>query len=71
MILLISGKLAQHVDWSASPFRFLFYSMWRLRPWEKTINVMTLGGLRWRLHSVDDATVEIENVHRNMGRRSL
>src|SRR5262249_52633485 len=35
-----------------------------------TINVMTLGGLALAVGIlVDDATVEIENVHRNMGMR--
>jgi multidrug efflux pump subunit AcrB len=34
----------------------------------QTINVMTLGGLALAVGIlVDDATVEIENVHRNMG----
>jgi multidrug efflux pump subunit AcrB len=36
----------------------------------QTINVMTLGGLALAVGIlVDDATVEIENVHRNMGMR--
>ena len=36
----------------------------------QTINVMTLGGLALAVGIlVDDATVEIENVHRNMGQR--
>ncbi len=34
----------------------------------ETINVMTLGGLALAVGIlVDDATVEIENTHRNMG----
>ena len=34
----------------------------------ETINVMTLGGLALAVGIlVDDATVEIENIHRNMG----
>ena len=37
----------------------------------QTINVMTLGGLALAVGIlVDDATVEIENVHRNMGMRA-
>ena len=37
-------------------------------PWGETINVMTLGGLALAVGIlVDDATVEIENTHRNMG----
>ncbi len=36
----------------------------------ETINVMTLGGLALAVGIlVDDATVEIENIHRNMGQR--
>ena len=36
----------------------------------ETINVMTLGGLALAVGIlVDDATVEIENIHRNMGMR--
>ena len=36
----------------------------------ETINVMTLGGLALAVGIlVDDATVEIENTHRNMGMR--
>jgi multidrug efflux pump subunit AcrB len=36
----------------------------------ETINIMTLGGLALAVGVlVDDATVEIENVHRNMGMR--
>ncbi len=36
----------------------------------QTINVMTLGGLALAVGIlVDDATVEIENIHRNMGMR--
>src|SRR6202043_2155088 len=34
----------------------------------ETLNVMTLGGLALAVGIlVDDATVEIENIHRNMG----
>src|SRR5213082_3198244 len=37
----------------------------------ETLNVMTLGGMALAVGIlVDDATVEIENVHRNMGRKS-
>ena len=36
----------------------------------QTINVMTLGGLALAVGIlVDDATVEIENIHRNLGMR--
>src|SRR5208283_2180398 len=36
----------------------------------ETINVMPLGGLALPVGSlVDDATVEIENIHRNLGQR--
>jgi multidrug efflux pump subunit AcrB len=36
----------------------------------QTVNVMTLGGLALAVGIlVDDATVEIENIHRNMGMR--
>jgi len=36
----------------------------------QTVNVMTLGGLALAVGIlVDDATVEIENIHRNMGQR--
>jgi multidrug efflux pump subunit AcrB len=36
----------------------------------ETVNVMTLGGLALAVGIlVDDATVEIENIHRNMGER--
>src|SRR5262249_11859949 len=36
----------------------------------QTLNVMTLGGLALAVGIlVDDATVEIENIHRNLGQR--
>ena len=37
----------------------------------QTLNVMTLGGMALAVGIlVDDATVEIENVHRNMAQQS-
>ena len=38
----------------------------------QTLNIMTLGGLSLAVGIlVDDATVEIENIHRNMGQKKL
>jgi multidrug efflux pump subunit AcrB len=38
-----------------------------LEPLGETINIMTLGGMALAVGIlVDDATVEIENIHRNM-----
>src|SRR6202000_1540584 len=37
----------------------------------ETLNVMTLGGMALAVGSlVDDATVEIENIHRNLHQRN-
>ena len=64
----VSGKLAQHADrlHLDSALDSHFASI--LRMLGQTINVMTLGGLALAVGIlVDDATVEIENTHRNMG----
>ena len=71
MILLFLGS------WRIHPDRLHLHSPLRSRPrsssspaLNETINVMTLGGLALAVGIlVDDATVEIENTHRNMAEK--
>ena len=69
MILLFLGQLAQHadrgrLDSALDPRRSIIV----LGCLGQTLNVMTLGGLALAVGIlVDDATVEIENIHRNLG----
>jgi len=64
---VVSGKLAQHgnrlhLNSSFDPDVLIILNMLG-----QTINVMTLGGLALAVGIlVDDATVEIENTHRNL-----
>src|SRR5262249_55184027 len=46
----------------------IFSALIGLPLWGHTINIMTLGGLALAIGMlVDDATVEVENIHRNRG----
>ncbi|HEY1585808.1 MAG TPA: efflux RND transporter permease subunit [Polyangia bacterium] len=46
----------------------IFSAIIGLHLWGHTINIMTLGGLSLAIGMlVDDATVEVENIHRNRG----
>jgi multidrug efflux pump subunit AcrB len=46
----------------------IFTSIIGMHLWGHTINIMTLGGLSLAIGMlVDDATVEVENIHRNRG----
>ena len=46
----------------------IFTAIIGLHLWGHTINIMTLGGLSLAIGMlVDDATVEVENIHRNRG----
>src|SRR6476659_3551612 len=46
----------------------IFTALIGLHLWGHTINIMTLGGLSLAIGMlVDDATVEVENIHRNRG----
>ncbi|MFN7996059.1 MAG: efflux RND transporter permease subunit [Bryobacteraceae bacterium] len=67
MILLFLGKLAQHGNSCISIPLSILTSLAVAGVLGETINVMTLGGLALAVGIlVDDATVEIENTHRNM-----
>ena len=71
MILLFLGSLAEHADRRASRSRCRSWCrsscLWLLG---ETLNVMTLGGMALAVGIlVDDATVEIENIHRNLHQR--
>ena len=66
----VPGKLAQHVIVCISIPLSILVSLIVLSLLGQTINVMTLGGLALAVGIlVDDATVEIENTHRNMAMR--
>jgi hypothetical protein len=70
MILLFLGSWRSTVIVCISIPLSILTSMIILNLLGQTINVMTLGGLRSPSASlVDDATVEIENTHRNMAMR--
>jgi multidrug efflux pump subunit AcrB len=68
MILLFLGSWRSTLIVCISIPLSIFTSLTVLGLLGETINVMTLGGLALAVGIlVDDATVEIENVHRNMG----
>jgi multidrug efflux pump subunit AcrB len=68
MILLFLGSWRSTlIVWISIPLSILT-SLAMLKLFNETINVMTLGGLALAVGIlVDDATVQIENLHRNVG----
>ena len=70
MILLFLGSWRSTlIVWISIPLSILT-SLSILSLLGQTVNVMTLGGLALAVGIlVDDATVEIENTHRNLGMR--
>ncbi len=70
MILMFLGSWRSTVIVAVSIPLSILVSIMVLRLMGETLNVMTLGGLALAVGIlVDDATVEIENIHRNMGQR--
>ena len=70
MILLFLGSWRSTLIVCISIPLSILTSLWLLSLLGQTINVMTLGGLALAVGIlVDDATVEIENTHRNIGMR--
>ena len=70
MILLFLGSWRSTIIVCISIPLSILTSLAVLNLLHETINVMTLGGLALAVGIlVDDATVEIENIHRNMGQR--
>ncbi len=70
MILLFLGSWRSTIIVCVSIPLSILTSIMILGVMGQTINVMTLGGLALAVGIlVDDATVELENVHRNMGMR--
>jgi hypothetical protein len=68
MILLFLGSWRSTVIVAISIPLSILVSIIVMRWMGETLNVMTLGGLALAVGIlVDDATVEIENIHRNMG----
>ncbi len=68
MILLFLGSLRSTIIVAVSIPLSVIVALLCLRALGATINVMTLGGLALAVGIlVDDATVEIENIHRNLG----
>ncbi|MFN7996308.1 MAG: efflux RND transporter permease subunit [Bryobacteraceae bacterium] len=68
MILLFLGSWRSTIIVCISIPLSILTSLAVLNLLHETINVMTLGGLALAVGIlVDDATVEIENIHRNMG----
>jgi multidrug efflux pump subunit AcrB len=68
MILLFLGSWRSTVIVAVSIPLSILVSIIIMRLLGETLNVMTLGGLALAVGIlVDDATVEIENIHRNMG----
>ena len=70
MILLFLGSWRSTVTVIISIPLSILFSIVMLRMFGQTLNVMTLGGLALAVGVlVDDATVAIENIHRNIGQR--
>ena len=70
MILLFLGSWRSTLIVCISIPLSILASLWVLSLFGQTINVMTLGGLALAVGIlVDDATVAIENTHRNIGMR--
>ena len=68
MILLFLGSLRSTVVVATSIPLAICFSVVAMQMMGQTINIMTLGGLALAVGIlVDDATVEIENIHRNLG----
>ncbi|MBD2514942.1 efflux RND transporter permease subunit [Nostoc sp. FACHB-973] len=68
MILLFLGSWRSTLIVAISIPLSIFCSIIALRLIGQTLNIMTLGGLSLAVGIlVDDATVEIENIHRNLG----
>src|SRR5204863_2727168 len=68
MILLFLGSWRSTLIVCISIPLSILTSLVVLALFRQTINVMTLGGLALAVGIlVDDATVEIENIHRNLG----
>jgi multidrug efflux pump subunit AcrB len=71
MILLFLGSWRSTVIIAISIPLSILTSIIVLSALGETINIMTLGGLALAVGIlVDDATVEIENIHRNLGQNS-
>ena len=68
MILLFLGSLRSTLIVATSIPLAILISILGLAALGQTLNLMTLGGLALAVGIlVDDATVEIENIHRNLG----
>ncbi len=68
MILIFLGSWRSTIVVITSIPLAIFFSILMLHALGQTLNVMTLGGLALAVGIlVDDATVEIENIHRNIG----
>ena len=68
MILLFLGSWRSTLIVTISIPLSILCSIMMLRLLGQTLNIMTLGGLSLAVGIlVDDATVEIENIHRNLG----
>jgi len=70
MILLFLGSWRSTLCVIISIPLAILFALIMLKILGQTLNVMTLGGLALAVGVlVDDATVEIENIHRNVGQR--
>ncbi len=70
MILLFLGSWRSTLTVVISIPLSILFSIIMLHAFGETLNVMTLGGLALAVGVlVDDATVAIENIHRNIGQR--
>jgi multidrug efflux pump subunit AcrB len=68
MILLFLGSWRSTLIIAVSIPLSILVSIFAMSALGETINIMTLGGLALAVGIlVDDATVEIENIHRNLG----
>ncbi len=72
MILLFLGSWRSTLIIATSIPLSILVSIVVMNMLGQTLNIMTLGGLSLAVGIlVDDATVEIENIHRNMGMKKL
>jgi multidrug efflux pump subunit AcrB len=72
MILMFLGSWRSTLTVVISIPLSILFSIIVLEALGQTLNVMTLGGLALAVGIlVDDATVAIENIHRNIGQRSI
>jgi multidrug efflux pump subunit AcrB len=70
MILLFLGSWRSTVIVGVSIPLSILISIIVLKMFGQTVNLMTLGGLALAVGMlVDDSTVEIENIHRNLGQK--